>query len=316
MRPFLACLLLATSLLVPGEAAAQLFRTYLASTGNDANPCTVAAPCRLLPKALSVVNDFGEVWMLDSANYNTATVNVTKSVTILAVPGALGSLVSVNGPAVQVNSTVRVTFRNLSFTLLTGTPGAGGIYATAPGVNISIEGARFENLIGTAVKVDGVNAVLNMRDSVLRSVESGVRLRGGARGMVSNVKVHDITSNAPDAAGFLADATVPGTQTQLTVEDSTVSNAPYAFAATDFNIPGGGTARLTVVRCTVARAGSGVFSYTVAQGAVVAMVNGCTITDSVVALEQGGPSGQIVSAGNNALHGNTIDGGGTPLTLK
>ena len=38
--------------LLSTTAQAQLFRSYLSSTGNDANPCTVQAPCRLLPAAL------------------------------------------------------------------------------------------------------------------------------------------------------------------------------------------------------------------------------------------------------------------------
>lgn len=42
---FFAALLLSVS------ANAQLFRAYLASDGNDANACTLPAPCRLLPAA-------------------------------------------------------------------------------------------------------------------------------------------------------------------------------------------------------------------------------------------------------------------------
>jgi hypothetical protein len=89
---FLAALFLSAS------AHAQLFRAYLASDGNDANPCTLAQPCRLLPAALAAVASFGEIWMLDSANYNTATVTIGKSVSILAVPGAVGSVVASGGP--------------------------------------------------------------------------------------------------------------------------------------------------------------------------------------------------------------------------
>ena len=35
-------------------AHAQLFRAYLSLNGSDANPCTLVAPCRLLPAALKV----------------------------------------------------------------------------------------------------------------------------------------------------------------------------------------------------------------------------------------------------------------------
>src|SRR4051812_32420834 len=85
--------------LLISAAHAQSFRAYVSSAGNDANPCTVIAPCRLLPAALNAVANGGEIWMLDSANYNSGTVNITKSVSIMAVPGAVGSIVAVAGGA-------------------------------------------------------------------------------------------------------------------------------------------------------------------------------------------------------------------------
>ena len=104
----------AAAVLFCATAQAQLFRTYLASDGNDANPCTVQAPCRLLPAALAAVKDGGEVWMLDSANYNTGPVNINKSVSILAIPGAVGSVVGSGGDAIVIDTAgVKVSLRNL-----------------------------------------------------------------------------------------------------------------------------------------------------------------------------------------------------------
>ena len=90
--------------LMPATAQAQLFRAYLSSTGNDANPCTVQQPCRLLPAALAAVKDGGEVWIMDSANFNTMPVLIDKSVSILAIPGALGSVVGSGGDAILINT--------------------------------------------------------------------------------------------------------------------------------------------------------------------------------------------------------------------
>ena len=67
---------LGLSLLLSAAAQAQAFRTYLSGSGNDANPCSLVAPCRLLPAAMAAVIDGGEIWMLDSANYNSGPVNV------------------------------------------------------------------------------------------------------------------------------------------------------------------------------------------------------------------------------------------------
>ncbi len=82
-----------TALCSASIANAGLFRTYLSLNGNDGNPCAVQLPCRLLPAALAAVNSGGEIWMVDSANFNTAPVNISISVKILAIPGAIGSVV-------------------------------------------------------------------------------------------------------------------------------------------------------------------------------------------------------------------------------
>jgi len=67
-----------------GRVQAQIFRAYLASDGSDA------------------------------ANYNTGSVNVTKSVSILAVPGAVGSVVSTGVEALRiVTAGLVVSLRNL-----------------------------------------------------------------------------------------------------------------------------------------------------------------------------------------------------------
>ena len=112
-----ACRILAlvAALLLSTAADAQvLFRAYLASDGSDANPCTLPQPCRLLPTALAKVMSGGEIWMLDSANFNSGTVTVGKSVSILAVPGAVGSVVALGGPAILVSDPgLKIALRNL-----------------------------------------------------------------------------------------------------------------------------------------------------------------------------------------------------------
>jgi hypothetical protein len=114
---------LGLGLLLSAEVQAQSFRTYLSSTGTANPSCSLASPCRLLSDALAAVADGGEVWMLDSANYNSGPVNVTKSVTIRAVPGALGSFVALGGNAIDIATAgVKPTRRLMrTFTALTKT---------------------------------------------------------------------------------------------------------------------------------------------------------------------------------------------------
>ena len=74
LRTALRSVLALLAMLACSAVQAQLFRAYLSVNGNDANPCTLQLPCRLLPAALTAVNAGGDIWMLDSANYNTAPV--------------------------------------------------------------------------------------------------------------------------------------------------------------------------------------------------------------------------------------------------
>jgi hypothetical protein len=57
------------TLLTPAAASATIQRTFVASTGNDANPCTLAQPCRGFARAVSQTSPSGEVIVLDSAGY-------------------------------------------------------------------------------------------------------------------------------------------------------------------------------------------------------------------------------------------------------
>ena len=153
MNRTLARLLCAIAAFASVAANAQLFRAYLAPNGSDSNACTLAAPCRLLPTALGAVADGGEVWILDSGNYNTAPVNVTKSVTILAVPGAVGSVVATNGNAFDIGTPgVNVVLRNLVIVPLPNGAAVSGVSVTAA-ASVIIENCLVANMPNYGVYV-------------------------------------------------------------------------------------------------------------------------------------------------------------------
>ena len=132
-------LALSAAIALPTSAAPS-FRAYLSAAGRDDNPCTLAAPCRLLPAAVAAVADGGEIWILDSANFNTGQVLVTKSVSILAVPGALGSLVTTAQSALQVEGAgATVALRNLVIGPLPG--------SAAPAIQVYSGSLRMEHCV-------------------------------------------------------------------------------------------------------------------------------------------------------------------------
>jgi hypothetical protein len=61
-------------------------RTFVASYGNDANPCTFGSPCKTFQQAVNVVDPRGEVTAIDSAGFGP--INVTKAITITSTDGA------------------------------------------------------------------------------------------------------------------------------------------------------------------------------------------------------------------------------------
>lgn len=199
---------------------AQSFRTYLASSGSDSNPCTVAAPCRLLPAALAAVAANGEIWMLDSANFNSGTVNVTKSVSIRAIPGQVGSIVAVAGsPAMNLAAGVNVRLLNVAILSNAVNPGTNGIVMTS--------------------------GSLSFQDSVVSVPEDGIQVSGGSV-EVRNVSFHDVDTgvhalgdSTVDITGskfvgttgvaFYLDGSVGGTTTVGSVSDSSFANCYMAF---------------------------------------------------------------------------------------
>jgi hypothetical protein len=225
-------------------AGAQLFRAYLAPNGSDANACTLPAPCRLLPAALNAVADGGEIWMLDSANYNTGPVNVTKSVTILAVPGALGSVLALGGPAFNVATPgVELALRNLVIVPLPGGNGTNGIYMTA-GAALTIDDCLFANLPAEPIYVNA-DAVIRITDSTIRDGggEGGVNLSNGARATVTRTLV-----SRNSGVGIMAFSSLGSSTTSVDVADSTVDGSSYGVYARSV-VPSG------VVKVSVRRSG-------------------------------------------------------------
>jgi hypothetical protein len=93
-------------------AEAQNTRSFIATTGNDVNNCTVSAPCRTLTRALSVTNPRGEVVVVDSGGYGPATITQPVTITAIGVDGAI----DVYGPgnALNINTSGDVTINGLN----------------------------------------------------------------------------------------------------------------------------------------------------------------------------------------------------------
>jgi hypothetical protein len=283
-------------------AQAQLFRAYLASDGVDTNPCTLASPCRLLPAALAAVADAGEIWLLDSANYNTATVNLTKSVTILAIPGAVGSVVATGGPAFNINTAgVNVTLRNL--VMVPGPAGGATFGVLMQGGNgLTVDGCLVANMPIGAINANVASARVNVIDSVFRGNSlNGLVFGSGVIATVANSKILGSGSLGINASGNAA-----GVTTHVTISDSVVAGGGGTGIYAEV-ISANSTINLMVTRSTIANnANHGIVS-TGTVGVSNVVVSGSTISgNSGSGMVQSGGGAILTSLGNNTVRLNFV----------
>lgn len=185
--------------LVAGGSAHAAFRAYLSSAGVDNATCALATPCRLLPAALTAVDPGGEIWMLDSANFNTGPVTITKSVTILAIPGQLGSVVGLNGTAFNIGGAgIEVTLQNLNILSFSNTGDIGVLVGNAKEVSIincnifgfkGLNGGALNNGLGIWVNPAANNPRVNVVGSVIRNNSNGIIVAGNGRATISKTHV-------------------------------------------------------------------------------------------------------------------------------
>jgi len=296
------------ALLMASNAQAQLFRAYLSGSGNDGNACTLQAPCRLLPAALSAVADGGEVWMLDSANYNTSTVSVGKSVSILAIPGAVGSVVALNGgPAVSITVPgLTVALRNVVIgPVASMAPGTNGVEISADS-SLVIEGSLIVNLEGSGVVANGAADVRLVNTTVRNNGEWALRATDGVAGTVSKSQLVGNTLGGVRAEGLTGAAI-----TNVSVTDSLISGGDTGVQAT--TQASGATARVVVTRSTIDRTGTAMVSDSNGSGAPSIVVSGSMVTENATGWNISGSGAAIRTLQNNQITDNGA-GSGTLTT--
>jgi hypothetical protein len=76
----LAATAVALAVLAAPAYAAGANRTFVSAVGSDANPCTLAQPCRTLQVAFNATANNGEIEVLDPTGYGS--LNITHGISI------------------------------------------------------------------------------------------------------------------------------------------------------------------------------------------------------------------------------------------
>ena len=313
-----ACAVVVAAVPVHASAAAQ--RTFVASTGDDGNACSRAAPCRSFATAILQTNAGGEVVVLDSAGYGPVT--ITQAVSIVAPPGVyagISVLAGTSGVTVSAGPTDKVVLRGLS---ISGQDGVDGI-AVSGGGEVHIEKCVVSNMADNGVFVFvATDTRIHIRESVIRSnggaglwvaggtpvvdiADSQFALNGGAgsSGPLPGIVMNSGTLNAQrigvdsNAQFGVVAAADTGSAVVATLSDSTISGNTNGGAVAASSSVGGGTSSLTFIRSTIARNGGvGVW----ADGSDPGMQVSLTLSDSAVT-ENGGPGVEATGATTTVL---------------
>jgi parallel beta helix pectate lyase-like protein len=304
----LRALCAAAALWVAYPAHAQVFRTYLSVNGSDSNPCSLKLPCRLLPTALANTVNGGEVWILDSGNFNSATVEITRSVTVSAVPGAMASVVPANGPAININGTnITVGLRNIAVRTQTGTASGDGIVVTnARQVNIhdcTIEGV-LNGVVATAAAP--ATKVVIANSTIRHNGLNGVFAGGGVVMDISRSYIGDNIFNGVLAVGAGVSPTM------VAVTDSVLSaNREMGLRALTTD----GEVRWTAIRTTASGNSSGFVCGSDAPGVAVCTLGYSMATNNEDIGMAQQSTATFRSMGNNLVFDNRIDTFGTVVTV-
>ena len=282
----------------PANARARVF---VASYGNDSNPCSFGAPCRNFQQAVNVVDPGGEVTAIDSAGFGPISIN--KAVTITSPNGVEAGIVPVSGGnSITINAGPSDTI-TLSGLVIDGAgTGANGVSFAAGGALV-MQDCVIRNMTG-----DGIHFVSNVISS-LSVANTFVSKNGGNGILVQPVGSASVTAvfervrtqyNGLNSfgSGISLDVDATAGAVSGTATDTVSSNNSNGFTAE------GILASLTVVRSVAANNHTGVQGTGPSPGAFGVVYFGeSTITNNVVACNSQVESfrdNYIIANGNNS----------------
>lgn len=296
-------------------------RTFVSTLGSDANPCSLASPCRAFQAAINAVDPGGEVVALDSGGYGTMI--ITKSVAVIVPPGVHAAITANGVDGVNVNAPgISVVLRGL-YLSGTGTNGIGIHFVQ--GATLHVENCVVSGFTGNAYAGIYQDATGHMfvKDTIVRNNYNGigvgplapatasldrVRVENNSAGGIqasgpSRVAVRDSVS--AHNANFNFGAFAPngaGVNTYLTIENSTAIGSEVGVTASASGVTGG-TAYVSFANSVAAYNTYGIVANT--MGVIV--VANSTVTQSTIGLSYNA-AGIVRSYGDNRFFNNTSNG--------
>ncbi|MEO8674016.1 MAG: right-handed parallel beta-helix repeat-containing protein [Casimicrobiaceae bacterium] len=303
-------------------------RTFVASYGSDANPCTITSPCRGFAAALAVTSQAGEIIVLDSAGYGPLTIN--KGVTITAPAGVYAGITAAFGQdAVIVNApNDYVVLRGLD--IRGAGSGVNGINFVA-GLGLTVENCAVSYMgytgivvsaidsrvaiLGTQLRLNGqygvaVNVgstVTIARSAFVQNNAMGINVTNGSGLSPVNLSVVDSVLTSNGSFGVWVDAVLPVSTVAVSITGTTIAGS--TMAGVWANSVFGATALVTAGGNSVVQNGHGFWLV----GSAKLVLSRNVISNNSgwgVLLQPGAP---VFSAGDNLMSDNFSGPASAPL---
>jgi len=288
-------------------------RTFVATGGSDANPCSLTAPCRSFGAAIAVVAAGGEVIVLDSGGYGAVTIN--QSVSIISPAGVYAGITVISGTGITVNGSSGdvAVLRGLT---VVGQGGSVGISSTSLGtthiescvVSGMTAGAGISTTTPGKVYIKDTNVRNNFNGITLASTTTPgyaaldrVRLEGNQNGLwVFNARasMHDSEATG-NVIGVVVGSVSASDAPSLDVESSVISNNSQS-GIQGANAAGHGT--FSVANSSVTNNGGGGIGVGIGGGTSDA----ARVSNTTIIGNNSGVSSIVVSVGGNVLEGNSF----------
>lgn len=272
-------------------AGAQVSRTWISATGDDANPCLRGSPCRTLTGTIAKTSIGGEIDCVDPVSLGIVT--ITKSVTIncedmqgaITASGANGITINITDPADTAKSVriIGVTINGM------GT-GLNGINVQA-GNKLTLEEVVIDGFTTHGISLLNNSGAFSLvvKDTVIKNnAGNGINtfLAGAATATISVEK---------SLIAFNAIGVNIGLATSAEIENSGVTNNTTGMQAS------GSTAFMAVKNCTISHSTTGVLagsSATIRIGGNMITANGTGLSGT-----------NIKTWAGNFVDGNTVANG-------
>jgi Right handed beta helix region len=292
-------------------AQAQATRTWIAGTGNDADPCSRTAPCKTFSGAQSKTATNGEINCIDASAAGAIT--ITKSLTIDGY-GTQCSIIASGITGVTVNLTTSpdtekmVRLRNFSINgtgsgAKTGIRGINVSTANLSAVTLVVDNMIIDNFVNEGILFSPPGGNLIVRDSRVTNC--------GTKGIMVDSKDTNIvhasienTTLADNQEGLRAETAARVSASNCNISNNTLNGAVVQTS-------GGSPAEMNLFQCLISNNRQwGVLS-NAASGAATIRLDGNHIVNNMGIAGAAGVNilagGSVLSRGNNTISGNTAD---------